>query len=127
MDDIHKVLKSIRITEDQILEISFLDDVLVYKGKVQTIYETIDLMTQGQRLHKLIIIGKQTQITKEARFLIVENNAVRKQNIIAEAIIVHSFYQKLSANFYIYFIHHYYPIQFFTDIEKGKDWLMQLA
>jgi hypothetical protein len=105
------------------VEIHFQDSVLVEKEGVKQVYKMLDEFTDGQRLKKLLIIGEHTDITKEARLLIVEENNVRKNRIVAEAIVVHSFAQKLIANFYLALLKNIYPIQFFTERTKAEKWL----
>ncbi len=107
------------------VEIEFLDEIVVETNGVREAYRILDTFTNKERLKKLVIIGKLTEITKDARLLIVEENKQRQEKIIAEAILVNSFAQKLSANFYILFLKNIYPIQFFTDRLKAELWLME--
>ncbi len=63
------------------------------------------------------------EITNAARLYIIEENKKRKALIIAEAVVVNSFAQKLSANFYIFFIQKIYPIHFFVNKTLAIQWL----
>ena len=105
------------------VEVEFEDNVLVEKENIKPIYKLLDEFTSGKRLKKLLVIGEHTEISKEARYMIVHENDLRKNNVIAEAIVVHSFAQKLVCNFYILLLKKIYPTQFFTDRDKATEWL----
>jgi len=120
---ISKVLKSIRMLDKRTVEIEYLDNVLVEREGVREAYRILDEFTSKERLKKLLIIGERTDISKEARMLIVEENNIRKGRIIAEAIVVHSFAQKLIANFYMALLKNIYPIKFFTKRLEAETWL----
>ncbi len=126
MELIGDVLKSIGLIENNILQIVFKDEITVDEFMVDLIYSEIDQYISTINIRKLLVIGTHTKITPKARLLIVENNAQRKDKIIGEAIIVHSFAQKLSANFYILFLGNIYPTQFFTNLKLAKEWLTNL-
>ena len=119
------VLKSLKMINKRTMELEFIDNVTVERGGVKEVYKVLDEFTAGQRLKKLLVLGEHTEISKEARFMMVEENNLRKSKIIAEAIVVHSFAQKLSANFYRMLLKNIYPIQFFTDREKAEKWLRE--
>ncbi len=120
-----RVLKSLKMINKRTLELEFIDHVTVERDGVKEIYKVLDEFTEGHRLKKLLILGEHTEISKEARFLMVEENNIRQSKIIAEAIVVHSFAQKLSANFYMMLLKKIYPVQFFTDHESAEKWLRQ--
>ncbi|MDI1233207.1 MAG: hypothetical protein PSX81_02870 [bacterium] len=122
---ISTIFKSLKMLNKRTVEIEFLDEIVVETNGVREAYRILDTFTNKERLKKLVIIGKLTEITKDARLLIVEENKQRQEKIIAEAILVNSFAQKLSANFYILFLKNIYPIQFFTDRLKAELWLME--
>lgn len=109
-----------------------LDDntiVVEFKGKtidLDQIKKTYAMLHElsGTRAHKkLIITHKTTELTKEARLFGMEEAKRIGNNVLAEAVIVHSLYQKMVINFYRRFIDSTYPTRFFTDIEKAKEWL----
>lgn len=109
--------------DDQIVEVVYNDYVMVTLKGIEDVYNILDSVTEDKKIAKLLIIGKGTQITEEARLGIIEANKLRKDMIHAEAIVVNSIAQKISANLYMKFIHQEYPIQCFTDIEKAIAWL----
>lgn len=109
-----------------------LDDntiVVEFKGKtidLDQIKNTYAMLYQlsGTKPHKkLIITHKTTELTKDARLFGMQEAKGIGNNVLAEAVIVHSLYQKMVINFYRRFIDSTYPTRFFTDIEKAKEWL----
>jgi hypothetical protein len=120
---IAEILKSIKMLNSRTVEIEFEDYAVVEKENIKPIYTLLDEFTSGKRLKKLLVVGEHTEITKEARYMIVHENELRKNNVIAEAIVVHSFAQKLICNFYILLLKKIYPTQFFTDRDKATKWL----
>jgi hypothetical protein len=107
---------------EHVLEVAY-DDVVVKGNSIGKMFDAIDKVSSGERVKKLMIMGEHTEITKEARQLMVQENTRRKNKIIAEAIVVHNFAQKLNANFYMALARHIYPIRFFTDKLQAQLWL----
>ncbi len=105
------------------VEIVFQDQVTIDLEDIKNTYEELYKFTGEKRLKKLVITGKQTEITKDARSYGHRESVRIKDRVIAEAIVVHQLYQKMLVNFYIIFIKDSYPTKFFTDVEKAKEWL----
>jgi hypothetical protein len=118
-----KVFKKIKMLGNCIVEMEYLNNILVDNQSIEKAFKEIDQITQGRKVKKLVIMGDHTEITKTARNLMVEESKKRKNNIIAEAIVVHSFAQKLSATFYILFLAKIYPVQLFADKYHAEKWL----
>lgn len=110
------------LNEDTVL-IAYQDGVVITKEEAVNDYKVYDEFTQRKRVKKLIISGKFTQITSEAREYIQEENKKRSHVIIAEAIVTHSMYQKILGNFYLNIVKRKYPMRIFSDIEEAKVWL----
>ncbi len=118
-----RILKSLSMIDDDTVEIVFQDDVLIELEDIKKTYRELHEFTGNRRLKKLVITGRKTEITKDAR-LYGHNESVKiKDRVIAEAIVVHLLYQKMIINFYIKFIKDSYPTRFFTDVEKAREWL----
>ncbi len=117
------VLKSIKMLDDQTVEIVFLDDIIFDLAGIQSSYKETEAFTGGRKLKRLVISGKKTDITREARQFGLQENERLKDNVIAEALVVHSFTQKMITNFYLKYIQKSYPAKSFTDIDKAKEWL----
>ncbi|HEY1047015.1 MAG TPA: hypothetical protein VGF79_11290 [Bacteroidia bacterium] len=118
-----KVQKSIRMISEDILEITFDDNVFLDLEKIIQSFEETEAFTNGRKLKRLVISGKKTDITKEARAYGLKENERLKDQVIAEALVVHSFTQKMITNFYLKYINKSYPAKAFTDVEKAKEWL----
>jgi hypothetical protein len=121
-----KVILSIQMLEDNICEIIFKDRVRIELQDMMDAFDLVNSFTNHKPVKKLVITGERTEITKEARLFGHEASLKVKHNVIAEAIIVHSLYQKMVINFYSKFIKDNYPTQFFVDIAKAKDWLKSI-
>ncbi|MDI1233077.1 MAG: hypothetical protein PSX81_02215 [bacterium] len=118
------ILKRIVIKDNNIIEIAYHDNSFINCEAVKLIFIEFDRLTEGRKIKKLILIGKSTNISEEARQLIITENHIRKSQIIAEAIVVNSFFQKLSANFYILYLKKMYPTHFFTSKDLAIEWLI---
>jgi hypothetical protein len=109
--------------DGKLVEVIYNDDVSVTEHKVAEIFDLYDQVIGKQRVLKLLVIGKGTTITSEAREQILKQNIIRKEQVVAEAIVVTSKAQMLAANLYIKFIQLVYPTRHFTDREKAMEWL----
>jgi hypothetical protein len=117
------VLKSISMLDDQTVEIVFKDDITFDLESIQSCYKETEAFTGGRKLKRLVISGKKTDITKEARQYGLQENERLKDTVTAEALVVHSFTQKMITNFYLKYIQKSFPARSFTDIDKAKEWL----
>ena len=119
----NKVLRSIQMLDDYTVEIVFNDGVMIELEDLQVGYDLLNEVTQGRALKKIVVTGKRTEISKAARLFGHEQSMKNKDEGIAEAIIVHSLYQKMVINFYTRFINDSYPTRYFTYYDKAKEWL----
>jgi hypothetical protein len=118
-----RILKSLNMLDEHTVEIVFQDDILIELNDIKETYKELHEFTGEKRLKKLVVTGKKTEITKDARLYGHRESLKIKDRVAAEAIVVHLLYQKMIINFYIMFIKDSYPTKFFTDIEKAKEWL----
>lgn len=123
MEPINKTLKSLFLTEDNILEIVYNDDVNVELADMKELLRCVHDFSNGQPCKRLVIISPRAIIEKEARHYLQEENHAKRKFIIAEAVIVHSLTHKMMFNFYVKFIKDIYPSKFFTDITEAREWL----
>jgi hypothetical protein len=106
------------------LEIIFKDDILIDLEGIKEAYTEFDtFFVEKKRLKRLVVIGKNTEITKDARKYGQAENKKRKSTCIAEAMVVHNFVQKVLTNFYLKYIEDLYPTKSFTDIDEARAWL----
>lgn len=117
------VLKSISMLDDHTVVIEFRDDITFDLEGIQSSYRETEAFTGGKKLKRLVLCGRKTDITKEARQYGLKENERLKDSVIAEALVVHSFTQKMITNIYLKYIQKSYPARSFTDIDKAKEWL----
>jgi hypothetical protein len=117
------VLKSITMLNNDTVEVVFRDDMVFDVEGIQAAYKEYDEFTGGKRLKRLVIAGKKSEMSKEARKFGESENERRKSNCIAEAMVVYTFVQKMCTNFYLKYMHEIYPAKSFTDIEEAREWL----
>ncbi len=118
----HKIMP-LQLNENNCVLIQYHDMVHIELADIEAILNDIKVFTQGRPLKRLVIIGKNSTITSEARAFLQEGNHRDRKKIIAEAILVTSLTQKMATNFYLRFIKDDFPSKFFTDIHKTKEWL----
>lgn len=117
------VLESLTLINDSIVEVRYKYKVNVDENDMRQILDALYNLTNGKRLKRLIVISKGSSLSLKARLLLQEENKDRKEEIVAEAVVVNSLTQKMTTNFYLKFIKDIYPSKFFTDYEKALQWL----
>jgi hypothetical protein len=121
------VLDSVKMIERGIVKFVFKDDVRITLKNVEGVMEQISGITKSRRVARLCIWGKDQEITNAARLAMAGENKRNKGFIIAEAIVVHSFYQRVKTNLYMHLINRKYPVQCFPDEKSAREWLMWLV
>lgn len=121
-----QILKSVHLVNPQIVELEYVDSEISDCHGVKDMNKSLDKVAHGRILKRLLVFNEHTEISKSVRNLIVKENMRRRNNISAEAIVVHSFAQKLSMLFYTIFLKNIYPVKLFTDKEEATEWLEQL-
>jgi hypothetical protein len=117
------VIKDVTYINDSIVKIEFENDIQIELIDMKNAFEFYDEFTQKKPLKKLLITGYRTFINKEARQYGHQQMKYRKDQVIAEAFVVHNLPQKMVVNFYITFIKKDYPIKFFTNEKSALKWL----
>lgn len=120
------IYKSIRMIYDDTVEIVMRDNFKFDLEKLKLCYSETHEFTKGRRLKRLVICGKHTDIDREARLFGHEESVRIKDQVIAEALVITGFTQKIIANFYLKFIKDIYPTRVFTDVESAKAWLKSI-
>jgi hypothetical protein len=118
-----KILKSMRMLNEDTVEIIFEDRAQIELEDMMAAYVEFDEFMGGRRLKRLIVPGKDMQMTKAARKYGEMENERRSGNCIAEAMVVFTFVQKMCTNFYLKYVRDIYPAKSFTDMEEAKAWL----
>lgn len=123
MKPLSNVLQSLRMINDETVEVLYRENVKVNREDMMELFQKLYSFTGNKPLKRLIVITKNSSLDLQARLLLQEENKARKDSIIAEAVVVTSLAQKMTTNFYLKFIKDIYPSRFFTDIDKAKEWL----
>jgi hypothetical protein len=117
------IIKSLKFPNEQTIELVIHDGITIDLDGVIAINNYCSQFTRGKRVKRLVVSGRNSDITKQARQYGARLSEEHKENIIAEAVIVHSLPQKMIANFYFKYLKDVYPAKFFTDIDKAREWL----
>lgn len=123
MEYSNTVLKPFFISNENVLEVHYKDDVNVILEEMKCLLDDLYKFTKNKRLKRLIVISKNAKMELPARIYLQEHNKDNKDLIAAEAIVVYSLTQKMTTNFYLKFIKDIYPSRFFTDTNKALEWL----
>lgn len=120
-----QILKSMHLVNPHTVELEYVDSEINNCEGVKRMNKSLDKVAHGRILKRLLIFNKHTEISKQCRAMLVKENMLRRNKISAEAIVVHSFSQKLSMLFYSIFLQNTYPVRLFTDREQAEEWLEQ--
>jgi hypothetical protein len=123
MESITRVLKSLKMIDDETVQITYNDAVKVNVEDMEELLKQLYTFTGGKRLKRLVVCTKNSSLEMEARHYLQDENKIKKDTIIAEAVVVTSLAQKMMTNFYLKFIKEIFPSKFFTDTEKAVEWL----
>ena len=115
--------RRIEILENDLVRLSYEDEVDVDLIAAKIDYKLYDEITEGKPFRKLVVSGKYTQLSSEAIKFIQAENQKRAHLIIAEAIVVRTLAQRLLGNFYYRLQKPNYNIRMFTSEEKAMNWL----
>lgn len=107
----------------KLVQVQYKDNIDIDLTDAVEDYRIYDEFTEGKPVKKLILSGKYTIITSEARTYIQSENKKRSDKIIAEAIVIHSLAQRIFANMYFGIIHRSYPLKVFNSKDDALMWL----
>ncbi len=117
------IIKSFRFLDEQTTELVFHDNIVIDVDGITAVDAYCGGLTKGKRIKRLVISGRNSEITAKARQHGEKLNEDVKDMVIAEAIVVHSLAQKMVANFYFKYLKNHYPAKFFMDVGKAREWL----
>jgi hypothetical protein len=120
-----RVLESIKMLDPRIVEIRYKEKVNVNVDDMREILDAIYEFTENKPVKRLVVITDGSNLDIKARVLLQEENKIRKEYILAEAVLVNSLAQKMITNFYLKFIKDSFPSKFFTDYNKAVEWLKE--
>ena len=124
IDTVHSDTRITSCIGNDIVEILYFDNIEIDLKLAIIDFEIYDKLVGDKRVKKLIVSGHFTSITKEAKIYISEQNKLRENKIIAEAIVTHSIAQEILAKFYFSIANKSYSLKIFSEIRKAKDWLI---
>lgn len=110
-----RVLESIKMLDPRIVEIRYKEKVNVNVDDMREILDAIYEFTENKPVKRLVVITDGSSLDIKARVLLQEENKIRKEYILAEAVLVNSLAQKMITNFYLKFIKDSFPSKFFSD------------
>lgn len=117
------LVKSLEMLDGTTMELTFYDNITIDLEGLKAVDAYCQRLTAGRKHKRLVISGRNSEITNEARRYGEKLSLENKDNIIAEAIVVYSLPQKMIANFYFRFLKDAYPARFFTNLDKAREWL----
>jgi len=114
----------ISLDEDNVLLVKVKDGVEVDKEELINLVETSLEIVEGNSFYLLVDARNIfSSIDHESRDHFAKHKEYNRLNI-AQAIVVNNAPTKLIANFYFRFYKHENPVKVFTDIDKGRKWLL---
>ncbi|MDI1232858.1 MAG: hypothetical protein PSX81_01100 [bacterium] len=116
-------IQPIELIDNNSIVVNYNEKVHIELEDMKDILNAIYEFTKKKPFKRLIVISKNSTITREARTLLQEENHLNRKNIVAEAVVVHSLAQKMATNFYLSFIKNDFPSKFFTDLNTANEWL----
>ncbi len=125
MEAIISKTRQIELLNANTVKIQYFNNVIIELEDVMEDYKIYDSVTKNKPFKKLILSGRFTNITPEARKYIQEENTRRVQIITAEALVMTSLHQKMFANIYFSILRKAYPLKVFQKEEAALVWLNQ--
>ena len=103
------------------LTCKLIGDVEIDVHHVRADYKASQEITEGKKYLSLVLTSRGTSITGKAQ---KESMTKEKyKDVVAQAIVIHSFAQRILGNFMIKFIKYPCPCKLFSTREKATQWL----
>lgn len=106
---------------DNVLVMYCDEDTTFDENHLKVVVKVTGEMTNGTKCGNLIIAGKYSSVTSEARDFIATDEAIKYT--LAEVYVIQSLAQRILGNFYLKFYKPRVPTKIFTDIQKAEKWL----
>jgi len=117
---------SLKIINDDTIEVVYKDLVVIDDSDIRNYIDSLDCFYQNGKLKSLIILGHDVEIDISARKLLMREKRERFDYIIAEAIVVSSFSQKILAEHYSIVNGKYYSVKVFNSRYLANEWLKSI-
>lgn len=112
------------LREDGIIEVRFIDDVLLTLEDCEELLLYYGKLTAGKKVPVLHLIGKYMNVTKEAREFSASEEGLKYSS--AEAFVFDSLPHRIIANFYLNVNKPPVPTKFFKTKKEAEVWLKKI-
>ncbi|MCW3075555.1 MAG: hypothetical protein JWO32_164 [Bacteroidetes bacterium] len=113
----------VALRRDGILHIDIKADESFVENDFHEIMDAAYSIGKGKKFYNLITVGAYTVPDHQSRELSThKSGSIYK---LADAFVIHSFSQKLVANFYMNFHKPYVPTRFFNSVQPALEWLKE--
>lgn len=110
------------LREDDLVIVTIADDLMIDLEKATLMDAAMRKITQEQPKKILVLNGKYTSATTEAREFLASRAKLKQ--IEKCSVIIHSLSQRILANFFIKVNKPPFPIRFFTSLDAAEKWLV---
>jgi hypothetical protein len=113
----------VSLRADGIMHLAIKDEIEVTVEDIIAMNEAVGRIGDGRKYPNLITVGRYTSISKEAREFAAGDEA--NKYTLADGYVLHSFHQKILANFFIKINKPKLPVKFFNHENEAVEWLKQ--
>ena len=107
--------------KDRYLRVEFTSDAKVELEDIIKIHEACEILTDGEKYLRVIVMNDNVILSKEAKAYKAEREVYDK--CIAEAMVIKSIGNKIAGNFYMNFNKLKVPTKLFSSEDKAINWL----
>ena len=111
------------LQEDDSVILRLADDLMIDLEKAKMMDVALSKITQEQPKKILVLNGKYTSATTEARTFLASKSKLRQ--ISKCSVTIHSLSQRILANFFIRVNKPPFPVKFFNTEEAAEKWLFK--
>jgi hypothetical protein len=110
--------------EDGILEMMYLPGAILNKENSIKNYQAYDTIVGDKaNLKRLVILGDNTELTEDGRNFSKEQDVLRQDKIVKQAIVMNSYLHRVGAYIYYKLFVPPYEIKVFSDKSSALVWL----
>lgn len=110
--------------EDDILEMHYQDDAILNVENSSKNYHAYDTIVGDKtQLKRLVILGKNMELTDDGRKYSKDQDILRQDKIIKQAIVMNSYLHRVGAYIYFKLYTPVYQINIFSDKHSALEWL----
>jgi hypothetical protein len=110
--------------QEDILEMYYSDDAVLNKENSSKNYHAYDTIVGDKvAIKRLVILGRNMELTDEGRKYSKEQDVLRQDKIIKQAIVMDSYLHRVGAYIYYKLFIPVYEIKIFSDKQTALEWL----